>query len=727
MEPYATSGQHLLAELERIDLLIRVRVWQARQIHEADSEFQGLYISEQEVDALLAGPAGMPRWAALPAPVSHPEVASALERLAATIALRKAESARQGVTLRLDLLARRCGLSPFEVDILLIALAPEIDLRYEKLFAYLQDDVTRKRPSVDLVLNLLCPTFEEKLAARRRFSTQAPLLRHRLLHLFEDSSRPHSPLLAHYLKAEERVAGFLFGQDEPDERLRPYLRAAEPTVRLNDLLVPAAVKGRLLSLAAEPRTGRPAIVLYLQGPYGVGKETAAAALCQELGRGLLTVDLEPLLAGDDETFDTVLALAEREAMLRDSALCWRRFDLLLADDKGPRRARLLARLEERPRLTFLTGEAAWEPADALLGAVFARLELPPPGHGDRLELWSRAVGGAAPGVDLSLLAARFRLTGGQIRDAAATARNLARGREPGSGGPPVSTPADLEAACRLQSNARLSTLAQKIIPHYRWSDIVLPPNRLEALREICNAVRYRARVYEDWGFGRRLSLGKGLNVLFAGPSGTGKTMSAEILAGELGLDLYRIDLSAVVSKYIGETEKNLARIFAEGETANALLFFDEADALFGKRSEVRDSHDRYANLEISYLLQRMEQYEGVVILATNLRKNMDDAFVRRIQFTVEFPFPGESDRRRIWSGLWPAETPRSAEIDLDLLARRFEIPGGNIRNITLAAAFLAAADGGTVTMSHLLRATQREYQKMGKIVREGDFGEGAGT
>jgi SpoVK/Ycf46/Vps4 family AAA+-type ATPase len=195
------------------------------------------------------------------------------------------------------------------------------------------------------------------------------------------------------------------------------------------------------------------------------------------------------------------------------------------------------------------------------------------------------------------------------------------------------------------------------------------------------------------------------------------------MAGELGLDLYKIDLSTVVSKYIGETEKNLARIFAEAETSNAILFFDEADALFGKRSEVRDSHDRYANIEIGYLLQKMEEYEGVVILATNLRKNMDDAFVRRMHFTIEFPFPTEQDRRRIWEVIWPQETPRSPDLDLDFMARRFEIAGGNIRNIALASAFLAAADGGIVNMGHLIRATRREYQKMGKVVTEGEFRE----
>jgi SpoVK/Ycf46/Vps4 family AAA+-type ATPase len=279
---------------------------------------------------------------------------------------------------------------------------------------------------------------------------------------------------------------------------------------------------------------------------------------------------------------------------------------------------------------------------------------------------------------------------------------------------------------RDHSNQKLAALAQKIQPKCRWPDIVLPADRLQQLREICNHVKYRALVYQEWGFDQKLSLGKGLNALFAGPSGTGKTMSAEIMAGELRLDLYKIDLSTVVSKYIGETEKNLARIFEEAETSNAILFFDEADALFGRRSEVRDSHDRYANSEIGYLLQKMEEYQGAVILATNFRKNMDDAFVRRMHFTVEFPFPGECDRRRIWEQVWPQGTPRSPDLNLEFMARRFEMAGGNIRNIALSSAFLAAADGRVITMPHLIRATRREYQKMGKVVTEGEFGEYSG-
>lgn len=735
MEYYTTSQQHILAELERVDVLVRVQVWRARQVQEADDEFQGLYISEQEVNALLAQPVGLPRWATVPAPLSVAEVKTALEQMAAHIDQRKVESVRRGITLRLDEVARLFQLTPFDTDALLVCLAPELDLRYERLYAYLQDDVTKKRPSVDLVLNLLCPSFEAKLAMRKRFTPNAPLFKHHLLHLFDDPSHQQPPLLGKYLKGDERAMNYLLHSDELDARLLPYARHTVPQTWLEELLLPADVKRRLALLTRENGTKGDGLIFYFQGPYGVGKQTTAEALCRELGVGLLAVDGERLLNAEGVAFETAVRLIAREALLQDAALYWDGFDALLAHDKRAWRETLVQALENRQALTFLAGNTTWEPADALHELSFVRVEFPLPTYAERVQLWTTSLDGSTPGgadpsaalrhgsgqaVDLGALANKFRFSGGQIRDAAATARNLARWRDPENGHVIM---ADLYAACRLQSNRKLATLAHKITPRYTWDDIVLPPDRLEQLREICNCVKHRALIYDEWGFDRKLSLGKGLNALFAGPSGTGKTMAAEIIANELSLDLYKIDLSTVVSKYIGETEKNLASIFAEAETSNAILFFDEADALFGKRSEIKDSHDRYANIEISYLLQRMEEYEGITILATNLRKNMDDAFVRRMAFTVHFPFPEEEDRLRIWEGIWPPETPRANDLDLPFMARQFKLAGGNIKNIALAAAFLAAVDGQVVGMDHLVWATKREFQKMGKAVVEREFGE----
>jgi SpoVK/Ycf46/Vps4 family AAA+-type ATPase len=264
-------------------------------------------------------------------------------------------------------------------------------------------------------------------------------------------------------------------------------------------------------------------------------------------------------------------------------------------------------------------------------------------------------------------------------------------------------------------------LARQIEPKYTWNDIVLPSDQLAQLTQVCNQVKYQHIVYGNWGFERKLSLGKGVNMLFSGSPGTGKTMAAEVIANDLQLDLYKIDLSQVVSKYIGETEKNLDRIFTLARNANGILFFDEADALFGKRSEVKDAHDRYANIEIAYLLQKMEEYEGITILATNLHQNLDEAFTRRVRFILEFPFPEQEYRLSIWQNIWPKETPLAPDMDLNFMAQQFKLAGGNIRNIALAAAFLAAENGQSVGMKHLLQATKREFQKMGRLVSNEEF------
>jgi SpoVK/Ycf46/Vps4 family AAA+-type ATPase len=630
--------------------------------------------------------------------------------------MRKAASLERGIVLRLERLAALFALSPFEVDALLVCLAPELDLKYERLYAYLQNDVTKKRPSVDLVLNLLCPSFETKLTARRYFAPKSPLVSWHLLRLFEDPSGRQTPLLGKFLKVDERVVDYLLGSDEIDARLSSFAQMTHPQAK-EELILGAGIKGKLLQLAQTHR--KKGLIFFFRGGYGVGKRTMAEALCRGLGSGLLVVDLARMLE-EELPFEAAVRLVFREALLQDAALYWEHFDILLEESKEHLLDVVVQGLEIRSGLSFITGERVWEPVGALHEVPLIRVEFPIPPYEERKRLWEVHLDGRFPvsgDVDIGALANKFHFSGGQICDAVATARNLALGRGEGR-----IAMADLYKACRAHSNQKLKHLARKIRPHYTWADIVLPPDQMRQLREIVNYVKYRPLVYGDWGFDRKLSLSKGLNALFAGPPGTGKTMAAEIIAGELGLDLYKIDLSMVVSRYIGETEKNLNRIFKEAETSNSILFFDEADALFGKRSEVRDSHDRYANIEIAYLLQKMEEYEGIVILATNLRQNLDEAFVRRMHFTVEFPFPEEEYRRRIWEVTFPPEAPRADDIDFDFLARNFKLAGGNIRNIILSAAFLAAEDGRVIGMEHLIRATKREFQKMGKLVVEGDFG-----
>ena len=365
-------------------------------------------------------------------------------------------------------------------------------------------------------------------------------------------------------------------------------------------------------------------------------------------------------------------------------------------------------------LMFLAGEKPWHPSGLFEQMLFQAIALPLPDVPLREAAWKQVLESCCPDAEESWarqLANQFRLTPGQIKAAAA----LAEGQCDVINGHPGIDLSDIYAACRRQSHHKLGELAVKIEPHYGWEDLVLPDDKLIQLQEICSQARHRYRVFGEWGFGRKLSHGKGLSALFSGPPGTGKTMAAEVIAHDLQVDLYKVDLSGVVSKYIGETEKNLSRIFQEAETSNAILFFDEADALFGKRTEVSDAHDRYANIETSYLLQKMEEYEGIVILATNLRENMDEAFTRRLRFIVEFPFPDEASRRLIWKSHFPAEATLSETIDYELLARKFPIAGGNIKNIVLNAAFYTAEEGEAIAMEHILRGTKREFEKIGKL------------
>ncbi len=704
--PFPHSLAHILAELTRLDLLLRVQVWRAHQLHPDADGLPAFYIAEEEVDALLDKAIGQPLWAGVPLPEDTAvTIQHTLDQLTAVSHHRQTLSAQQGIRLRLNELAALFELNQWEQDAVLICLAPEVDVSYGRLYAYLQDDITRPHPSLDLLLNLLCSDVTTKMAARARFAPDAPLIRHHLLELFNETTTAHPFWPNQSLRLDGRILAYLLGGDEVHGRLKPYIRDQTSDFGTQRLLE----KSDVFRLQADDN-----LILYFQGSEGTGRRDTAVALSHHLHRPLLEIDGMQLAAKTDE-FPLLARLAVREAQLQMAVLYWSGFDALLADDKSPQREILLKLLAEYKGVTILAGTAVWEPT-APLSIPFIRLPFALPTADERLACWQEALPDTA--LDLRELAHKFRLGRTQIRAAAATARNQTCWRQPDN---PQPTLADLYAACRLHSNQKLTQLAQKIEPHYTWADIVLPPERLAQLRELCDQVTHRTRVYDEWGFGRELALGKGLHVLFTGPPGTGKTMAADIIAGELGLELYKIDLSTVVSKFIGETEKNLAHIFAEAETSNAILFFDEADALFGKRTEVHDAHDRYANLEISYLLQRMEAYEGVTILATNLRKNMDEAFMRRMHFIIEFPFPDVVQRQQIWRQMWPPAVPQSADVDLPFLAERVLLAGGNIRNIALAASFLAAADGGTVTMDHLLHAAQREYQKMGKLVTPEEF------
>jgi hypothetical protein len=563
-------------------------------------------------------------------------------------------------------------LTEFELDLVLIAVAPDIDLRYAAVFAALDDREEPGRASAGLGLDLLCLTAEEKAERQAALEADAPLIRHRLLRVEAEAG---APLLAGLLVPEPQLLGFLLGSAGLPASLAACCTLVRPSFTMAEL----GLTGRVAALG-EPAT-KPLRCWLTEGPRG---QALPEALAAARGKMLLRADMSLKEA----------AAAVAEATLRDAVLC-------LPIGETANRPRLIAELALPPDCDVVIVA----PDAGPVAEGFTLLDPAPPDAAMRLAWWQRELAAAnltLTAMETALLADRFRATPEAIRAACAAA-----------GGEPSAFPALLRSLKQGHTHM-LHGIARRIDARQDWADLVLPPEQIGQLRDLCDQVAHRHLVEQVWGFSRGLAPGRGICALFSGPSGTGKTMAAGILARALHLDLYRVDLAQIVSKYIGETEKNLDRVFTAAQNADAVLFFDEADALFGKRGEVKDSHDRYANLEVGYLLQKMEEYDGLAILATNLRQHIDDAFTRRLRFIIEFPSPDEYHRRRIWQVVFPPQAPLAAGVDFDALARDVRLPGGNIRNIALSAAFLAAAEGVPIGQVHLLRAARAEYQKVGR-------------
>jgi hypothetical protein len=595
-------------------------------------------------------------------------------------------------------LGARAGLEEGDLHLLVVALAPDVDPRFERYFGYLHDDVTRRRASVGLALKLTGRDLTDP-AARRRLGAGGPLVRHGLLAI-EDAERP---FLARALRVPDRVVGALLGDGAPDPDLAAVQLAPVP-------IDSPLVAGLARSIGAGTR------LFYLQERTGgTGRHAAAAALVAA-GKRAIALDFDVLTAGADA--EPVVRAALREALLVDGGVVAGPIDALVERDLAAVRL-----LTSGAVPVALTGPGRWDPHWS--GTVPLVLEPPSLSGAERDRLWREQMNGGAhdgvdvgtaDGVDLVAATAAFRMGPDQIVRAAQFARLNAR-----FAGRAVQT-VDLHAGARSQNSAGLQRLARRIEPWATWDDMVLPADTLMLLKELTSRVRFRERVLDQWGFRRGGGRAEGVTALFAGPSGTGKTLAAEVIAHDLGLDLYAVDLATVVDKYIGETEKNLDRIFNEAERVNGVLFFDEADALFGKRSEVKDARDRYANVEVAYLLQRMERFDGLAVLSTNLRANLDDAFARRLDVLADFPQPDEQQRLALWHHCLRGDVPVGDDLDLAFCARAFDLSGGNIRNIVVTAAFLAAADDMPLTMTHLVKGVQREYKKLGRLCLEAEFG-----
>ncbi len=591
------------------------------------------------------------------------------------------EATGEGVIFAIQYFADLHRLSALERFGLLLHLLPYLDKRYEKLFGYLRDDITLKYPDTELILKLYYATES---------TANIP-----------DYYRQYQALQAHFERIllldetiDSRTLGFLLSNAEES----PNMNGLELYIPLQNtpLEMREDLAQELTQLLTEPKAP-----LHLVGEEGMGKRTLLRRCADIMDIPLVLVD------GKQEDF-AVYLIAYREAAIHGAMLC------VYHAEHCPHLDSLLEKrltdavivLSEAPRLPLQT--------------LCIEVEVPPLSKQESMQLWETVLGTLqlAETLDNVALANQFDLTFSQIEHSILAARHLQTRQQAGL------TKAQVHRCVYQQIQHKLGDLCTLIPAKHDWSQLILADEQKEMLKHACDQIRYKHRVYDDWGFHRRIAYGRGVSMLFEGPPGTGKTMAAQVVGHELAIDIYKVDLSQIVSKYIGETEKNLNNLFTQAKKSNVILFFDETDAILGKRTEVKDSHDRNANLETSYLLQKMEEYDGITVMTTNYLENIDPAFFRRISYIIHFPFPDTPSRKAIWQGIFPPEVPLNPDIDFDYLAKQFELSGGNIKNIALTSAFLAAkSETQVLAMPHIIKAIRYELNKQKKVILKEDFGE----
>ncbi|THA29323.1 ATP-binding protein [Streptomyces sp. A1277] len=681
----------LWERLGRIERRVRLAVAVRRDADpEPDDPFRGQYLTAAAAERVLDSRDAF-------RPVPGPDT--------------PADSPERG---RIAALVERFGLVAPDVDLLLVAMAPDIDARFERLYGYLNDDLTRRRATIGLALELC--GLPAAGAGRFRFGPSAPLVAAGLVEVLE----PERPLLSRVLRVPDRITAHLLGDDEVDGRLHGLVRVGEPPEG------PGACP-TTLRIAAAAGTGLVHLLDRGGDPGGLAADALASA-----GLRPLVVDAAALAAAPAP--DRTVRVLAAEARLSGGGLVLGPLETLAPEQ--PEGAALVGALcaavgGGSPLIVY--GKKNWDPLWA--GESPVTVTVPPPDPADAARRWRHALTGAGAGAgagtdagaglaagtatadaDLADATRAYRLDSGQIRRAAAVASRLAALE-----GRPVEA-RDLRTAVRAQNGAGLARLARRIEPAVGWDDLVLPPATRRQLSDLALRARHREQVLGQWRMRPGGGRGRGIVALFAGESGTGKTMSAEVVAADLGMELYVVDLSSVVDKYVGETEKNLERIFAEASDVNAVLLFDEADAVFGKRSQVKDAQDRHANVESAYLLQRVESFDGIAVLTTNLRANLDEAFTRRLDVVADFPVPDAQQRLALWERCLGTEVPRAPGLDLPTCAERFELTGGSIRACAVTAAYQAAESGRPLDTEQLVAAVLAEYRKLGRLVLDSEFG-----
>ena len=703
---------------------------------DAQNAVEELFISDNEFQAHLGALCGSP--SSVVSDPDHAQQVASLDRAIAVLRRRvqaaELSARRKGHQSRFEQLCRRCELSPLDQEILLLALSPEIDRRYRRVYSFLHDDFTRGVPSVGLIVDILAPLLadDDRLVLMSRFEAESPLIRRGLVVLPSARGGDALPLAQRHVRMGDAAGGWLLGVPRMSAVVADRARFRGVPEPPNPISLAADGEQVVAGLEELIRRSSRSVTVSIVAKEAVGARALADLLAHRLGVPVVQVEIGTFLGGGERMLEEVGQVL-RDAYLFGAALHVSGFpDVSLEEQSLLRNLEIVwRRVQDYDGHILLPSKAAAPAAWLLEGRHGVTCTVESPDFADRIRVLGALLAqcGLASGVDadgVETIASRYRLGRQQLSSTVAFARDQAwsRFQSGASEGEDRATIYfdDLVAGARAQFKRDIGSLARRVEPKFTFADLVLPEMQRVHLSELLAFVERRGQVYETWGFLSKFPRGTGAKALFFGRSGTGKTMAAEVLAKELGLDLFKVDLSSVVSKWVGETEKNLATIFDRAEEAQAVLLFDEADALFGARTTVSSAVDRYANLETNYLLQRIEDYDGIAILSSNLKQNIDEAFTRRFHFVIEFPFPDRKSREEIWQRAFPAAAPLADDVDFEFLGDRFKFTGGNIKNSVLRAAFLGASVGDVIGMEHILRGVLREYQNLEREPTERDFG-----
>ena len=719
---YSGWREHINEYMSLIDMIFALIM-----DHRAESEkslhnpLKGIIVTRAEAEAVSKGAMSVPGYNSLDI-AEQRTLVKALKHIVA----REQKSLSNNVFLPLCHIGKVFNLTSLERFCIVMCLIVELDRKYERMYGYLHDNAGEKLPTVGLVIAIFSLFGKED--NMDEFFTPTGVLMKYIMDVKQQNT--NQSRLSRVMQLEQRIYEFLIGKGFDEYTLEAYIKIEMSNMLPefytdSDVVLQNELCKSMERLIAEDNRRNTAV--YIKGNAGAGKKLQVRHIAKYLDMPLILIDAV-MLKKDIKKLDEAIVRIVRYSILYQGILCITNFEVLLPTENTPEEdsfnaVYLLNKLSENISVLFMLSTKEWKHSTDNVEYTFMRADIGVPDDFARLSIWKSNMQKVLEksnltkdNFDIAELSNKFKFTPGMIEAAITEAGFEAKIKDG------IISKKGIYSAAIRQSTHNLEKNATKVKPAFSWDDLIIPKEQKRYLVDACNQVKFRHIVLNKWGFSKKLPYGNGLAILFYGPPGTGKTMGAQVLANELGLEMYKVDLAQMVSKYIGETEKNLKEIFDEASQTSAILFFDEADSLFGKRGEVNDSHDKYANMETSYLLQRMEEYEGITILATNLIQNFDEAYRRRFKYMINFPMPDEETRKEMWENIFPEKVPRDLSIDFDFLSKRFEITGSNIKNIAVTATYLAAAENTEVSMKHIVRALKNEHIKMGKVIISQDLG-----